>query len=423
MGGPLNEASEVPHALRHAVFLARATSESEMGAPSARLGQAAFLVLRLVDLLIPGQSVGAPDVFLYQASATDRYARELDVDSSEKAHLLAIVKGARDAFTAQQAGLVTPALVAYAHLLEDSGLYHEALDVLDTLLVVGGEGLAQGDAIATWLRVARVNRKLIQFDTAYAAYERAGTMALLAGDVYSELLSRIGRVNIVWYRGNLTEAEAGYRQLIADAQAAHLPDAEARATQGLGDTLSMRGNGAGAIPLLWRAYELYEDVPAKVRVLIELGIDFRGVGDFEASDRALRVGLKIRGDSEDGTNAILELMETCSQRGDRFGYARWREEARRRESRLSPSMKADFLLKQGLAEARFGNVERGREQLRQALDLAHTLKLHELEFRIEGLVNDLREPDRLQPAESAEVMQNQSLDAVRAGLRELAAAD
>ena len=394
-----------------------------MGAPAARLGQAAFLVLRLVDLLLPSQSGSAPDVFLYQASATERYARELDVDSVEKAHLLAVVKGARDAFAAQHPELLVPALFAYAHYLEDCGLYSEALDALETLLIVGGEGLTQGDAIATNLRIARVHRKLAHFDEAYAAYERSGSLALVAGDVYSELLSRIGRVNIVWGRGNLAEAEAGYRQLIADAQAAKLPDAEARATQGLADTLDLRGRPAEAIPLSWRAFELYEHVPDKSRVLIELGIMFRCTGDCEASERALQCALRLRGESEDGNNAVLELMETCSVRGDRFGYARWREEARRREPRLSPSMRVDFLMKQGLADARFGHADRGRELLEQALGLASKLQLHEYIFRIEGMKNDLRELGRLQPAESAEVEEDQSLNAVRAGLRELAAVD
>lgn len=422
-GGSLNEVSEVPAALRHAVFLTRQSSEPEIGAPAARLGQAAFLVLRLVDLLFPTQSMGAPDVFLYQASATERYARELDVESPEKAHLLAVVKGARDAFAAQSSRLVTPALVAYGHYLEDAGLYEEALDVIETTLIVGGEGLPHGDVIATTLRLARVNRKLARFDDAYAAYERAGSQALIVEDVYSELLSRIGRVNIVWARGNLAEAEIGYRQLVTDAQSAGSREAEARATQGLADSISMRGRPAEAIPYSWRAFELYEDAPAKVRILIELGIMFRELGDPEASERALRAAFQLRRESEDGNNAVLELMETCSARGDRFGYARWREEARRREARLTPSMKVDFLLKQGVADARFGHVDRGRELLQQALELAEARKLHEYVFRIENLKNSLREPHRLQPVEPAEAVKDESLDAVRAGLRELATVD
>jgi len=391
-----------------------------MGTPAARLGQAAFLVLRLVDLLYPSQSTGAPDVFLYQASATERYTRELDVDSPEKAHLLAIVKGARDAFATQKVALLIPSLFAYGHFLEETSHYQEALDVLQTLLTLGGEGLAQGDAISTTLRIARVNRKLSNFDVAYESYERAGSLALVAGDAHAELASRLGRVNIVWARGNLAEAEAGYRSLIAEARAADLQDHEASATQGLAAALSMRGRSAEAIPHAWRAYELHADLGNRVRMLIGLGVMFRDVGDLSSAEQAFRAALAAGNGTEHSENAVLELMECASQRGDRFGYTRWREEARRRESRFTPSMRVDFYLKQGVAEGRLGHAANGQELLNTALELAHQHKLHEYVFRIEGLKHDLRESSRLQPAESAEVVRNDSIDAVLAGLRELA---
>lgn len=394
-----------------------------MGAPTARLGQAAFLVLRLVDLLLPSQSGSAPDVFLYQASATERYARELDVESVEKAHLLALIKGARDAFTTQRVALVVPSLFAYGHFLEEVSHYPEALDVLETLLTVGGEGLSPSDSIATTLRIARVHRKLSNFDEAYRWYERASSAALLAGDVHAELASRLGRVNIVWARGNLAEAEAGYRTLIADARAAHQSDHEASATQGLAVTISQRGRPAEAIPHAWRAYELFDDVSNKVRTLIGLGIMLRDVGDLAAAEQALRASLAAANGTEHSENAVLELMECASQRGDRFGYARWREEARRRESRYLPSMRVDFFLKQGVAERRFGNVARSDALLGTALELAKKHALHEYVFRIEGLKDDLRESNRLHPVEAAEVGKHESLDAVRAGLRELATID
>ena len=394
-----------------------------MGAPTARLGQAAFLVLRLVDLLLPSQSGSAPDVFLYQASATERYTRELDVDSVEKAHLLALIKGARDAFTTQKVAMVAPSLFAYGHFLEEVSHYPEALDVLETLLIVGGEGLAHADSIATTLRIARVNRKLSNFDEAYRWYERASSAALLAGDVHAELASRLGRVNIVWARGNLAEAEAGYRTLIADARAAHQSEQEASATQGLAATLTLRGKAAEAIPVAWRAYELHEDLGNKIRMLIGLGIMLRDVGDLSAAEHAFRASLAAARGTDHGENAVLELMECASQRGDRFGYARWRDEARRRETRLTPSMRVDFYLKQGVAEGRFGNTSRGGELLAKGLELAEQYKLNEYVFRIEGLKHELRESGRLQPAESAEFVTNDSIDAVLAGLRELATAE
>src|SRR2546429_3654853 len=52
-----------------------------------------------------------------------------------------------DAFEQGSVGLVLPALFAYAHYLEDEMRLEEALDVLDTLLQVGGEKLPATDAV------------------------------------------------------------------------------------------------------------------------------------------------------------------------------------------------------------------------------------------------------------------------------------
>src|SRR2546425_10197563 len=98
-----------------------------------------------------------------------------------------------------------------------------------TLLEVGGDRLAASDAVAARLRIARVSRKLNRFDEAEAAYAEAGELAAARGDRYSELLSRIGRANTVLGRGNLAEAERSLRAILADARAADLHDAEARA--------------------------------------------------------------------------------------------------------------------------------------------------------------------------------------------------
>src|SRR2546429_8908503 len=73
-----------------------------------------------------------------------------------RSHLVGLVHGTHDAFEQHRVGLVLPALFAYAHYLEDEMRLEEALDVLDTLLRVGGEKLPPTDAVGARLRRARV---------------------------------------------------------------------------------------------------------------------------------------------------------------------------------------------------------------------------------------------------------------------------
>src|SRR2546422_2651300 len=213
--------------LPHAVFLHRMAAECQPSALEPRLGRAAFVALRLVDLLGPEHTTLHPDAFHYQYVATVRCCRDLPPGSTETSHLLGLVHGTRDAFQQQSAGLVLPALFAYAHYLEDEMRLGEALDVLDTLLQVGGAQLPPADAVGARLRRARVYRKLNEFDAAEQSYAEGGAMAATIGDTHSELLSRIGRADTLRGRGNLVEAESSLRDILLDAE--RLRDREARA--------------------------------------------------------------------------------------------------------------------------------------------------------------------------------------------------
>src|SRR2546426_9112633 len=208
--------------LPHAVFLHRLAGECESSALEPRLGRAAFVTLRLVDLLGPEHTTLHPDAFHYQYVATARCCRDLPPGVTETSHLLGLVRGTGDAFRQRSAGLVLPALFAYAHYLEDEMRLEEALDVLDTLLQVGGAKLTPADAVGARLRRARVCRKLNAFDAAERAYTEGGEMAAAIGDRHSEMLSRLGQAESLRGRCNLADAESALREILGDAE--HLGD-------------------------------------------------------------------------------------------------------------------------------------------------------------------------------------------------------
>src|SRR5713101_5367147 len=78
----------------HAIFLQRASQASQGGGLQSRLGQGAFLALRLIDLLAPEREPVHPDAFRYQCAATERFCRDFRVTSTEGAHLQALVASA-----------------------------------------------------------------------------------------------------------------------------------------------------------------------------------------------------------------------------------------------------------------------------------------------------------------------------------------
>ena len=411
--------------LPHAVFLHRLAGESPSSALEPRLGRAAFVALRLVDLLGAEYTTLHPDAFHYQYVATARCCRDLPPGATERSHLAGLVQGTHDAFEQGSVGLVLPALFAYAHYLEDEMRLEEALDVLDTLLQVGGEKLPPTDAVGARLRRARVYRKLNEFDAAEQSYAEGGALAATIGDTHSELLSRIGRADTMRGRGNLVEAESSLRDILVDAERLQDREARARAHQVIAVVLSTRGQPAEAIPHEWRAFQLYDDDLSRSRTLADLGVMLSIVGDIEGAERALSQVLR-RGSPEAVSNALIELMHCASYRRDRVGFERWREQCDARRESMPPNVLVDYILKAGIGRARFAQFDRAERLLANALRIADEAGLHEFTFRIErikaGLRDSCQSPNE-RPAEAADpVVQSEAVREVSAGLAHLAGA-
>lgn len=393
------EAQSRPVGLPHAVFLQRVADEPATS-PEVRLGQGAFLTLRFVDLLAADREPVTPEVFRYQWAATERYCGELAGEGTEAAHLSGIVRATGEARRVSDVRVLAPALLAYALYLEKEAHLEEAEDVLVTMLSLGGDRIVAADRTNAWLRLGRVRRTHTDFDGADRAYAEAGRIAAAAGDQHSLLLSRIGHCNVVHYRGNLAEAERGWRAVLADAAAAGCRRPEAEAEHGLGNILQRRGQSHEAAPHLWRGYELYEDATSQLRALGDLGIVLLSLGDVAGAERALTEVVRRATLPDMIGNALVELMHCASFRRDRVGFERWRERGLEHMEEAPANVRADYHFKVGIGMARFGNYSKAETQMQQALEISSAHALHEMVFRIERIKNGLCECEALERVES-----------------------
>lgn len=386
-----NAHAELP-TLSHAVFLQRVAQVPTPpgGGQQSRLGQGAFLALRLIDLLAPEREPVHPDAFRYQCAATERFCRDLRVVSTEGAHLHALVASASSAQRDGDIGLLLPGLFAYAHYLEDDLRLEEALDVLGTLRQVGGGHLSSADAVALLLRTGRVNRKLNRFDNAEAAYAEARRAAASAGDMRSVFLSRIGRAQCICGRGNLPLAEETLHQILADVSISEDRDIEARVEHEIAVVLQHTGQPAEALPHVWRAFELYDDEDSRLRALGDVGLMLLATGDVVGAERALGEVVRRGGAHDIVANAMVELMHCASFRQDQVGFGRWRRRCKDAEPGMPPNILADYHLKAGIGQARFGQIQRASGSMARALKVAEGAGLHEFVFKIDEIRNELR---------------------------------
>src|SRR6266566_202333 len=407
--------------LPHAVFLHRIADPLPGRARDSRLGQGAFLALRLIDLLAPEHESAHPDAVEYQWAATDRFCRDLRGLSTEGAHLQGLVTTAGAAHRHRDVRLLTPALFAYAHFLEDSLHLEEALDVLDTVRGVVGGRLADADAVALSLRTGRVNRKLNRFDDADAAYAKAGEQARAGGDGYSELMSRIGRAVTTQGRGNLPEAEQRLVNVLGDARKAGEREAEAHVEHNLAAVLQHRGSPDAALLHAWRAFELYEDERGKLRALNDVGMMLLALGDAGGAEHALTEVLRRSTMGDSIANATIELMHCASFRRDRVGFERYRSHCEELKGDMPPNIHADYHLKAGIGEARFGRFGRASASLNRALKLAEDAGLHAMVFKIERIRHGLDACEAAATAETHPVIDSDAVREVSESLAQLVA--
>lgn len=406
--------------LPHSVFLRRVATRPATD-PEVRLGQGAFLVLRLVDLLGTDREPVAADAFRYQWTATERYCTELEIEGPEGVHLSSLVHAIHDAQRLQDFKLVAPTFFAYALFLEEEGHYEEAADVLETLIRTGGGRLTQPDRTAGLLRLGRANRKVAHFDDAQSAYQRAAMSAREAGDAFSLLLSRLGQAYVLQGKGNLLEAERNLRAILDDARAGGYREAEALAEQGLGTVLDVKGQIAEGIPHLWRAHELFEDEASRLRVLHDLAMDFLSLGDAASAERALAEVARHSKRQDEILNAMVELVNCASFRRDRLTFERRRQECEARLAEMPPNVLTDYCLKAGIGAARFGNYNKARALMKEGIAIAAQYGLHEFEFRIERILGGLEGCEAASTVEQSADAPVEHSDAVREVSASLAA--
>ena len=418
-------------ALPHAIFLHRAVDSKGVGPDSprvqSRLAQGAFLVLRLIDQLAPGLEQPDADAFGYQWAATERFCRDFAKGTTEGAHLHGLALSARAAATHKSAGLVIPGLFAYAHYLEDALRLEETLDVLDTLLILTAGDGPPADRVALFLRIGRVRRKLNHFNEAEKAYTAAAEGARLTGDRYSEFLSAIGTAISLRSRGNLPEAERRLTLIAAEAERAGERDAQARAEHEMGVVLQHRGSPDTALLHTWRAFELYDHEGSRLRALNDVGVMLLTLGDVVGAERALTEVLRRDTVRDNVMNATIELMHCASFRRDRMGFERYRARCERLRATMPPNILADYQLKVGIGEARFGQYRRAAASLEVALGAAEGAKLNAVVFKIERIRSGLSACEELlrDVADNAELgtaVESEEVRSVSASVANLVAA-
>ncbi len=370
----------------HEPFLELAgKSDHQISRDTAR---AAFLTLRVVDRLVGADLEVESESIRYQVDAALEFLADNECESrSAKLMGAALTAASEGIETGEIEGIWSP-LIEFGRTLDRELRLDEALDVYDTLLRLGGEHEAK---VMTRIWRGRALRLAGRLDESVAEYRVVGALARSIGFEHGELRGRIGLASTYKKKGNLPEAERLAREVRTEAVASGDRLMEAMALHNVGDCLMYRGRNSEAIPLLFAAFEIYEDKTARTRALSDLGIALKNLGQFVPAKHAFALALGDCTTTEMRINATLELLEVAALIGDSEAFRDWRSELDAVRHVMQPDATVDFYIKMGQGLSMFGNVDEASICLRKAISLAENHDLNTYLFRAEQLLERLGE--------------------------------
>jgi tetratricopeptide (TPR) repeat protein len=417
--GEVGSSSDI---LNHEPFLERARLHREQERDgSARLALGAYVVARLVDKLLMLESEReAFDGFRWQLEAVRRHIEELPSDAPETAHLSGIVTAVPAQGRASSS--LWMSLTAYAYFLEHEGRLEESLEILTLAVRSHGPTAPAADFLSYALFGGRLNRLLARWDLAKNCYEAAEEVAFLVGDMNRALRAGLGRAHVLRGCGNLPRAQAEVERVIGEAESANITDVQGDAQQDLGVILMLQGFRSESLEATYKAFRLAEDPANRMRILGDLGYALSESGHFEAARVALDIVVLSNSSHLIKANALLELMQLESAVGNRVAFERRRQEAKELIARMTPSMTVDYRYKTAIGLGRFGQIERAREILNEALALAEQHRLNEWYFRIARTLKDSTADPTLSAeiTPTAKAIATPTVCQMEAGLREFA---
>lgn len=272
---------------------------------------------------------------------------------------------------------LSDALEQYADYLERHGRYAEAGAIADRWKQ------CQPSSMLPRLTLGRLKRKLGQWDASAEEYEEVERAGVRDGNKEMELRGRVGRGLAMRHRGNLGEAEQVFLSVIAEAEAAGLPDTLALGHHNLGTVQDRTGRTEAAARSFFQAFGLYKTMNReRLGALGDLGAALRDLGCPEGARYAFQAVLANSDDMMYRLNAHIELMGISAEEGDQHGFERSRKIASSHKNRFTNTMHVDFEYQLGKGLRLFGKTELGQRHMETAAALAGEFGLHEYQHRI-----------------------------------------
>jgi tetratricopeptide (TPR) repeat protein len=246
------------------------------------------------------------------------------------------------------------------------------------------------------IAVGGAARRNGDWDTSARAYSQAAYIADTLGDRPGVLTVQVGIANTYMAKGNLPQAQVILDDVLVQARDQNLTEVQGYALHSRASLAQRKGDNAEGVKLAYEALSLTKNLAERDLVLEDIAAMFTGLGLHDAARDAHIILAATAQSTLARGSATVNLMELASLDGMREAFDSYARELA--AEKLSPWIRAHYLLFVGEGFGRFDEFEAAEDALNEAVTFAQANEIHQVSFRGQNALTNLRSVSQFKPS-------------------------
>ena len=283
---------------------------------------------------------------------------------------------------------VSASLMAYGRALDYQAAWGLAIDVFSTVAKLTPPERNPKLAVEAHVAVGGAARRNGDWEISARAYSQAAYIADTLGDRQGVLTVQVGIANTYMAKGNLPQAQTILDDVIVQSRDQELPQVQAIALHSRAALAQRKGDNSEGLKLAHEALSLTTNAVERDVVLDDIAAMFSELG---LRDAARDTHLVLAATSQSKmvqAQSTINLMELASIDGMVEAFDSYARELS--HARLSPWLRAHYLLFLGEGMDRLGRRDASEDALKEAISFAEANQIHQVSFRAQSALSEVR---------------------------------
>jgi tetratricopeptide (TPR) repeat protein len=291
---------------------------------------------------------------------------------------------------------VSTSLLAYGRTLDYEAAWGLAIDVFSTVAKLTRPERNPKLAVEAFVCVGGAARRNGDWEISARAYSQAAYIADTLGDRQGVLTVQVGIANTYMAKGNLPQAQTILDDVLVQSRDQELPQVQAIALHSRAALAHHKGDNSEGVKLAHEALSLTTNPTTRDVILDDIAAMFTQLG---LRDAARDTHLILAATSQSkmvGAQACINLMELASIDGMAEAFDSYARELA--QARLSPWLRAHYLLYLGEGMDRLDRRDASEDALKEAISFADANQIHQVSFKAQSALSTVRSAARSRPA-------------------------